>query len=77
VRVGAGIEFDSSCSTGVATSILWDVRLDTMPGVVLAQSPDPKYVYVFEREGMYTITLTIRDEFGNQSTDTIQITVSP
>lgn len=77
LKVGDGVEFDSSCSTGIPSTVLWDVRLDALGGTVLAQSAGEKYIYVFEQPGTYTITLTIRDEWGNQSREILTLTVVP
>jgi PKD repeat protein len=77
VEVGKGIEFDSSCSSGSPTSYLWDVRYDAQPDTPLAQSPESKYVYVFQTPGTYTVNLTIRDRFGNQDKKSVAITVDP
>ncbi len=77
VEVGKGVEFDASCSTGVPQSTLWDVRRDDQPEVVQAQSSDQTYVYVFEEPGDYTVTLALKDEFGNQDKKSVSITVKP
>lgn len=77
VQAGKGIEFDSSCSTGMPASLLWDVRRDDAPGVVQAQSSDVSYVHVFQEPGDYTITLTLKDDSGNQSRETVSISVTP
>jgi PKD repeat protein len=76
VEAGGAVEFDSSCSAGVPTSILWDVRSASQQEVVLAQSPNPKYVHVFERPGEHIVTLTLKDSFGNQDKKTLSITVT-
>ncbi len=77
LQVGQGVEFNSSCSTGIPTSYLWDVRSDTQPDVVLAQSPSAKYVYAFDSPGSYKVNLTIKDDWGNQDTKSLSITVTP
>lgn len=73
---GKGIEFDSSCSTGAA-DLLWDVRNDDEPSVILAQSEEPSYIYVFEKAGEYTVTLTAKDAWGGQEKSSVHITVTP
>lgn len=76
VQEGKGIEFDAACSTGV-TSALWDVRSDDQPSVILAQSEDNSYVHVFEKEGEYTVSLTVKDAWGGQEKTSVHITVTP
>lgn len=77
-NAGGAIEFDaSSCGTGIPLSYLWDVRSVTSPTTVIAQSALEKYAPVFEEAGTYTITLTIKDQFGNQSVDSTSVTISP
>lgn len=76
VQARKGVEFDSSCSTGEISSLLWDVRSDDAPDVVQAQSEDPAYVYVFDAPGDYTITLSLKDSYGNQDKKTVSITVT-
>lgn len=77
VQAGKGVEFDSSCSTGEITSLLWDVRRDDDPKIVQAQSSDQSYVYVFNEEGEYTVTLSLKDSYGNQDKKTVSIYVAP
>jgi PKD repeat protein len=77
VQAGGGVQFDSSCSTGLPSSYLWDVRSDSQTGNALAQSTTPSYVYVFDTVGSYTVTLTIKDQFGDQDKKSISITVTP
>jgi PKD repeat protein len=77
VQTGKGVEFDSGCSTGTPSSYLWDVRYDAQPNVVLAQSTTPKYVYVFDNAGTYTVSLTVKDQFGNEDSKSVTITVTP
>ena len=77
VEVNKGVEFDSTCSTGIPSSLLWDVRRDDQPEVVQAQSSDETYVYVFDEPGDYTVTLTLKDSFGNQDKKSVSITVNP
>ncbi len=76
VQVGRGVEFDSSCTAGTPTSYLWDVRYDPQPDTSIAQSPSPKYVHVFSTPGTYTVTLTVKDAYGNQSAKDVSITVT-
>ncbi|NOS66754.1 MAG: PKD domain-containing protein, partial [Candidatus Peribacteraceae bacterium] len=76
VQAGKGVEFDSACSTGEASSVLWDVRRDDTPDIVQAQSGDEKYVYVFEEPGDYTVTLTLKDAFSNVDKKTVSISVT-
>jgi|GEM_PF-395469 len=75
VLAGKGIEFDASCSTGSPVSHLWDVRYDAQADTPQAQSPNQKYIYVFQTPGAYTVSLTIRDRFGNEDRKTIAIVV--
>lgn len=77
VQAGKGIEFDSGCSTGEPTSLLWDVRRTSDPDTVQAQSGDATYVYVFEEPGEYTVTLFLKDEYKNQDKKSVTITVTP
>ncbi len=77
LQAGKGVEFDSSCSTGDSSSLLWDIRRDDDPDVVQAQSSDPTYVYVFDEPGEYTVSLSLKDSYGNQDKKTITISVSP
>ncbi len=77
VPVGGGVQLSSSCSTGVAESLLWDVRLASAPQTVQAQSQDPAYVFVPEEPGDYDVTLILKDEWGNESRETITITATP
>ncbi len=77
LQVGQGVEFNSSCSTGIPSSYLWDVRSDAQPDVVLAQSPNAKYVYAFDTPGSYTVKLTVKDDWGNESSDAVSLTVTP
>jgi PKD repeat protein len=76
VAAGKGIEFDSGCSTGLPSSVVWDVRSADNPQLVLAQSEDETYVHVFENPGEYDVSLTLRDEFGNQDKASVTITVT-
>lgn len=76
VQAGKGVEFDSSCSSGSPSALVWDVRLDREPEVVRAQSEEPVYVHVFDEPGDYTITLILKDSFGNEDRASISITVS-
>lgn len=77
VEAGKGVEFDSSCSTGKPESLLWDVRRDDDPERVQGQSGDPRYVFVFEEPGTYTVTLTLRDAQGAPEKTAVMITVQP
>ncbi len=77
VDAGKGVSFDSSCSAGSPTSALWDVRRDDDPEIVHGQSSEERYIHVFQDPGEYTVTLTLRDSFGNQDVKTIAITVHP
>ena len=77
VGVGKGIEFDSTCSSGNPVSTVWDVRYDAQSTTTLAQSEDKTYIHVFEEVGTYTISLTIRDQFGNTDKDSVTVTVTP
>jgi PKD repeat protein len=77
VQIGKGVEFDSACSTGTPSSLVWDVRRDDKPDTVQAQSSDPKYVYVFDAEGTYTVSLVLKDSSGSESRKTVSITVTP
>ncbi|MDB4978043.1 MAG: hypothetical protein JWM56_229 [Candidatus Peribacteria bacterium] len=77
VQAGGGIRFSATdCSTGVPTSFLWDVRSDADPTVVLAQSQENEYIHVFDTPGTYTVSLTLKDAWG-QSKDSLSITVTP
>ncbi|MBI1812426.1 PKD domain-containing protein [Candidatus Peregrinibacteria bacterium] len=77
IQAGEGIAFDASCSTGSPSSMLWDVRYDAQPDTVLAQSNDAKYDHVFDTPGAYTVTLTVKDAFGNADKQSVSITVTP
>jgi PKD repeat protein len=77
VPVNKGVDFDSSCTTGTPTSYLWDMRYDADPATVQGQSATPQYVYVFDKVGAYTVTLTVRDDSGNQDSKKVSITVTP
>ena len=77
VAAGKGIEFDSACTAGVPLSFLWDVRYNPQPDVVVSQSTDKKYVSVFQNPGEYTVTLTVKDQYGNQDVKSVTITVLP
>lgn len=76
ITAGKGIEFDSSCVTGVPTSYLWDVRDNADTSQPLAQSALPRYVYVFDTVGVYTVSLTVKDAWSNQSKKSVVVTVS-
>lgn len=77
VDAGKGVEFDSSCSTGAPAAALWDIRRDDTPDVVQGQSSEADYIYVFQEPGNYTVTLTLKDAFGNLDKKSIAITVNP
>lgn len=77
VQVGKGVEFDSACSTGTLQSILWDVRSTEQQNVVIAQSPLPKYVHVFDAVGTYEVKLTVKDASGYEDTKSVTVTVTP
>lgn len=77
VQAGKGVVFDSSCSIGMPSRVLWDVRNDISPLMSVAQSPEAQYVHVFEQAGTYTVTLTIFDQFGNSNKKTTSILVTP
>ncbi len=76
VQAGKGVEFDSSCSTGAPQTYVWEVRDDANPNVVLAQGPAAKYIHVFETPGVYTVSLLLRDQWGNQDTSSVSISVT-
>ncbi len=76
VQAGKGVEFDSDCSTGVPQTYVWEIRNDASPSVVLAQSPAAKYVHVFEAPGTYTVSLTLKDQWNNQDSSSVSITVT-
>jgi PKD repeat protein len=77
VQAGKGIEFDSSCSTGVPQSYLWDVRREDQPDIVQAQSALQNYVHVFNDPGVYTVSLILKDKWGAQDRTSLSITVTP
>lgn len=77
VEVGKGIQFDSSCSTGARTSLVWDVRKDDQADTIQAQSSDPVYVYIFEEPGDFSVTLTLKDANGVEDKKTVSILVNP
>lgn len=77
ISVGDSVQFDSTCSTGTPSSILWDIRLNDQPKVVIAQGATAVYSHVFDQAGDYTITLSIRDGAGNASTKTLSLSVLP
>lgn len=76
-QVGGGVQLNSDCSTGVPVSTLWDVRLASTPQVVQAQSQDPVYVFIPEQPGDYTVSLILKDEWGNESRESLTLTVTP
>lgn len=76
VTAGKGVDFDPSCSVGAIRSYQWDVRYDAQPDVPLAQSPQSRYLYVFEQPGTYTVRLTVRDDFMSEDTYPVTITVT-
>ncbi len=77
VAAGKAIEFDAACTAGVPLSFLWDVRYNPQPDVVVSQSTDKRYVSVFQNPGDYTVSLTVKDQWGNQDTKSVTITVTP
>ncbi len=77
VQAGKGVEFDSACSTGFPLTFVWDVRSDANPKVTLAQGPTAKYIHVFDVAGVYTVSLTLTDEWGNEDSSSVSITVTP
>lgn len=60
----------TSCSSGNVKSLLWDFGDGS-------QSDEPEHPYVFEKPGSYTVTLTVKDNAGHESLDSIPITVQP
>ncbi len=77
VAAGKAIEFDATCTAGVPFSFLWDVRYNPQPDVVVSHSTDKRYVSVFDTPGEYTVTLTVKDQYGNQDVKSVTITVTP
>lgn len=78
VHVGDGVRFDATkCGTGIPASVLWDVRNAARPGLIVAQSSEKVYAHVFEETGTFSITLTVRDQLGNEDRETLSITVEP
>ncbi len=77
VVAGKAVAFDSSCSTGDFSSILWDVRSVADPQTVIEQSADAQYIHVFDKEGTYTVTLTEQNANGYTASKSVTITVTP
>lgn len=77
VQTGKGVEFDSSCSTGILAAVLWDIRSAADPSAPVAQSPEPRYVHVFDAPGTYAATLTVTDGSGRRDAARVTITVTP
>lgn len=76
IHSGEGIRFEP-CTLKSGITYLWDIRKADAKDRILAQSNEPKYPYPFETMGTYVITLTVRDNFGNQASETLTITVQP
>ncbi len=67
-----GVSFDRSCSSGILEKILW--KFDDG-----SESDDDaqRVVHVFEKPGIYDVTLSVVDVTGAKSMKTQQITVEP
>ncbi len=65
-----GVQFTSSCSTGTVTSRLWDFG-------DASQSDEVDPIHVFEKPGVYTVTLTLENEAKRKVQETVTITVRP
>ena len=76
MQPGKGVEFDSSCSTGVVENLLWDVRRKDAPNIVLGQSTDPVYIHVLSDPGEYVVTLSLKDRFGSEDRTSVTVTVT-
>ncbi|MDO8648355.1 MAG: PKD domain-containing protein [Candidatus Peregrinibacteria bacterium] len=75
VQSQKSVKFDASCSTPAGVKLRWDVRSKDYPDDVLGQSADPVYIHLFEAPGEYEITLTVKDqEFEDSSQVTITVT---
>ena len=74
VYEGTSVTFDATGSTdesGLA-SIIWSVRLD---GSEIARLEGLTVPYRFERAGLYQITLTVTDIWGNSASQTTDVNV--
>ncbi len=76
IHSGEGIRFEP-CTLKTGVTYLWDIRKADEKDRILAQSNEPKYPYPFESMGTYIVRLTVRDSFGNESSETLTITVQP
>lgn len=76
-NVGKGVEFSATCSSGSPVSYLWDVRSDLQPDRTVAQSAQERYIHIFDEAGTYTVTLSVRDQYGGLATDSVIISVFP
>ena len=65
-----GIQFDMSCTDGIPSEITWDFGDGS-------QSDENSPVHVFRESGTFTVTLTIQDDAGSVSEESITITVYP
>lgn len=64
-----GVSFDMKCTTGVPTSIEWDFGDG-------ATTDERNPIHVFERAGVYTVTLRLQDEQGTVSQESLVITAN-
>lgn len=73
VAVGALVSFDGSLSTdnGVIKGYLWTFTYD---GDEIALEGD-KVSFTFNKGGVYSVLLTVKDEFDNVGEDTVIVTV--
>ncbi len=67
-----GVSFDRSCSSGILEKIRW-----TFDDGSESDDDAPRIVHVFEKPGIYDVTLSVQDTTGAKSMTTHQITVEP
>ncbi|MCA9522182.1 MAG: PKD domain-containing protein [Myxococcales bacterium] len=74
-RTGEALTFDGSLSVDPDGRIrYWIFQIDQrQPRYVQGQ---PRFQFVFRQPGVYSVTLTVRDEGGNEASDTLTVTIS-
>ncbi len=68
--VNQQVDFDAFASTGSIVSYLWDFGDGSSAGVI-----NPSHIYT--SMGSFTVTLTVSDNIGGNSTDTLTVIVTP